>query len=42
MIKEKNLHIEAMLVKMDFMKKNLEELSINHLDAKRLLDSINS
>ena len=32
-IREKNLHIEAMLTKMDLMKKSLDETNIKYMDA---------
>ena len=32
-IREKNLHIEAMLTKMDLMKKSLDEANLKYMDA---------
>ena len=41
-IREKNLHIEAMLTKMDLMKKSLDEVNWKYMDAQGLLEQMNS
>ena len=41
-IREKNLHIEAMLTKMDLMKKSLDEANLKYMDAQSVLDQMNS
>ena len=41
-MKEKNLQIEAMITKMDLMKKSLDDISIKYLDQQKLLEDMNS
>lgn len=41
-IREKNLHIEAMLTKMDLMKKSLDEVNLKYMDAQAILEELNS
>ena len=41
-IREKNLHIEAMLTKMDLMKKSLDEANLKYMDAQSVLDQMNN
>ena len=42
LLKEKDLHIEALILKIEELKKNLDDLSIRNIDFKNLLDQMNS
>jgi len=41
-LREKELTIEAMLVKMDLFKKNIDEQNFKYLESQRLLDQMRS
>lgn len=41
-IQEKDLQIEAMLLKMDMFKKNMDEVNFKYLEAQQLLDQMKS
>lgn len=41
-IKEKDLQIEALIAKMDEMKRKIDELTLKELDSKALLEQMNS
>ncbi len=42
LLKEKDLHIEALILKIEELKKNLDDLSIRNIDFQNLLDQMNS
>lgn len=41
-LKEKDLHIEALILKMEELKKNIDDLSIRNIDYQNLLEQMNS
>ena len=41
-IKERDLQIEAMIVKMDLMKRGLDEITLRHFDSQKLLEQMGS
>lgn len=42
LLKEKDLHIEALILKIEELKKNIDDLSIRNIDFQNLLDQMNS
>lgn len=42
LLKEKDLHIEALILKIEEFKKNIDDLSIRNIDFQNLLDQMNS
>jgi hypothetical protein len=41
-LKEKDLHIEALILKIEEFKINIDDLSIRNIDFQNLLDQMNS
>ena len=41
-IAAKDFQIEALLAKMDEMKRSLDEVKLQHFDAKKVIDQMNS
>ena len=42
LLKEKDLHIEALILKIEEFKINIDDLSIRNIDFQNLLDQMNS